>query len=106
MYLVLGDKQGDRLKWPLICEACCNKQTHCKLFKRHFGNMQAHYMHIISKKLAHWMNHNQKYHDLNPDCSQAAWDSASILECMLSNCNSSSVKTTLVFFTMYSIVLA
>ena len=31
------------------------------------------------------MNPNKEYHDLNPDCSRAAWDC--IIEYMLSNCN-------------------
>jgi len=55
---MFGDKQGNKLvtafKWPLICEAFSNNQTHCKLlrdtlvtsrhlvrFKGHFGNKQA-----------------------------------------------------------------
>jgi len=46
-------------------------------------------MHIVGftlvYKQVHWMNPNKEYHDLNPDRSQAAWES--ILGCMLSKRN-------------------
>jgi len=52
---MLGDKKGDSywqaFKWPLICEAFGNKQTHCKLL-RDIGNKQAHCMHIVRFTLA------------------------------------------------------